>query len=265
MRNALRFVLPALLLTLPCAARAQVQVAGALVQEYTVTPGQNTLEGVLTLSNAGDAPERVSVTLSDVRSDPQAGVVYPKAGTLPRSVAAWVELPGSAVTVPAHGKLAVPYRVKVPQNVGPGTYWSAFLVRPATTSAAPVAGAGGSVRLQQVTQYAVQVVVNVPGGAVHLKFLNPALARAAGGAVLNVDLTNTGERLSTPVTRAEVYDASGALVLKLAGRERRVFPGLSVRETYQISGLKPGRYQVLVIADDGNNDVVGARYNITVE
>ncbi|MFC4426980.1 hypothetical protein [Deinococcus navajonensis] len=244
---------------------AQVQVSSALVMSHNLASGQRAADGVLTLSNPGDTPAQARITLNDIKSDPKAGVVYLKAGALPRSNASWINLPSSSVTVPAHGKVSVPYHITIPQNASQGTYWSVLLVQPVTAENVVKNQTPNNIVIKQVTQYAVQVLVNLPGGQAHLKFKQPELVKTADGITLNVELTNTGERLSLPTTHAEIYDAQGKLVQKVVGRDRRVYPGLSVLETYQISGLKPGKYQVLVIADDKDNDVVGARYNITVE
>lgn len=265
MCSLLRHFLTPLLFTTLGVASAQVQVDGSLVLEHNVTPGQQTVGGLLTLSNPADTAAEAQVTLSDIKSDPKLGTVYLRAGTLERSNTAWIELSSKVVTVPAHGKLTVPYQIKIPQNATPGTHWGLFLVSPTAPGQATANATKSGVSLRQVTQYAVQVVVNLPGGEARLKFQSPKLGKTAAGLTLDAELSNGGERLALPTTHAEIYDAQGQLVQKIEGRRRRVYPGLSVLETYLLSGLKPGKYQVLLLADDPNSDVVGARYNITVE
>lgn len=258
---------PLLLMVGTGQASGQAQVSGPLVLEHKAAAGQKVIEGVLNLNNPTGAAAQTQITLADIRSDPKLGTVYLKAGTLERSNTAWISLPSNVVTVPAHGRLTVPYRIQIPQTAATGTHWGVFLISPATPAAVPSRGTPvtGSLTLQQVTRYAVQVVVDLPGGQPRLNFQNPVLTNAASGLQLNVELTNAGERLSVPITRAEVYDAGGKLVQNLQGRQRRVYPGLTVGETYQITGLKPGKYQVLVLADDPTAEVVGARYNVTVK
>lgn len=262
MRTIPSLVLAALLLG--SAARAEVQVSGSLVLTHDLGPGERTVQGTLTLTNPGDRPAQARLTFSDIKSDPQAGAVYLKAGTLARSNTSWIDLPNGVVTVPARGKLDVPYRVVVPENAMPGAHWGVVRVTPEEAATAATEGKPNGVALRQVVEYAVQVFVNLPGGGAKLKFQNPKLGKAEGGLRLDVELGNAGERLARPRTRVEVYDAQGGLALKLDGRERRVLPDCAVLESYTLAGLKPGRYQVLVIADD-ESGVVGARYNVTVE
>ncbi|MBZ9714251.1 hypothetical protein [Deinococcus multiflagellatus] len=245
------------------AARAQVQVTSPLVVEHTASPN-TTLEGSLTLSNTGAAPVQTQLSLGDVRSDAKAGTAYLKPGALERSNTDWIKFSSTLVTVPAKGKVTVPYRIQVPRNAAPGSHWGVVFVTPVTGSGAAAPTRPNSLSLQQVTRYAVQVVVQVPGGQSQLKFQDPQLGRSGSGMQLNVTLSNTGTRLAVPTTRAEIYDASGKLVQKIAGRPRRVYPGMSVLETYAITGLPAGKYQILVLADDKNAELVGARYAFTV-
>ncbi|GGK19334.1 hypothetical protein GCM10008955_10950 [Deinococcus malanensis] len=252
------------LLTVVGVGQAQVQVASAPVTQYDVKPGRNVIEGILTLTNPGSKDEQAHLVLSDVKSDPQAGAVYLKPGTLNRSNTSWLELPSSVVTVPAHGKLNVPYRINIPANAAAGTHWGVILVQGGTVEKTAASAGKSSITIREMTQYAVQVFVNLPGGQAKLKFQNPNLSKTSEGLKLDVELGNQGERLALPNTRVEVYDSNGTVVLKLNGRQRRVLPGMSVLETHAINGLKPGKYQVLILADD-ESGVVGARYNVTVE
>ncbi|PTA68215.1 hypothetical protein [Deinococcus arcticus] len=245
-------------------ARAQVQVTSSLVMEHAAA-GSAVLEGSVTLSNPGSAPVQTQLSLGDVRSDAKVGTAYLKPGTLERSNTSWIKFPSTLVTVPARGKLTVPYRVQVPQNAAAGSHWGVIFVTPVPASTGAAPARPNSLSLQQVTRYAVQVVVQVPGGQARLKFQDPQLGRGTGGLQLSVTLGNTGTRLAVPTTRAEIYDARGKLVQKLAGRPRRVYPGMSVLETYALTGLPAGKYQILVLADDRGADLIGARYAFTVD
>lgn len=264
MRATPSLFLSTLLLMLLGAAHAQIQVASSMTVQHDVKPGQNVINGIITLVNSGSTAEQVRIALSDVKSDPKSGTVYVKPGTLERSNTAWIDLPSSVVTVPVSGKLDVPYRITIPHNVAMGTHWGVLLVQSGAIDQSVLGTSTSSITIREVTQYAVQVYVNLPGGQAKLKFQNPSLAKTLEGIKLNVELGNLGERMALPNTRVEVYDAGGNVVLKLESRQRRVLPGLSVLESHTINGLKAGKYQVLIIADD-ESGVVGARYNVTVE
>lgn len=253
------------LMLLPTTATAQIQVSGAIVLEHNVTANQRVVEGVLTLVNPDQSSHQASISLSDVRSDPKLGTVYLKAGTLPRSNTSWIELPSSVVTVPAKGMITVPYRINIPENAASGTHWGVLLVRPTASEGANPTQAVNGVSLRQVTEYAVQVMVHLPGGQSKLKFQSPSISKNDAGMMLSVEISNSGERITEPTTRAEVYDAQGQLIQKIDGRLRRILPGFSVAEVVELKNLKPGKYQILVMADDPKGEVVGARYNITVE
>lgn len=62
----------------------------------------------------------------------------------------------------------------------------------------------------------------------------------------------------------ELHDKSGTQVDRFGDQQRRLFPGTSVRQDFELGSLPPGEYTAVVIADAGGEDVFGTRYTLNV-
>jgi hypothetical protein len=102
-----------------------------------------------------------------------------------------------------------------------------------------------------------------PAGAAGI-FRTAADGAAAADYTLVVDIRHTGTRACRPALRLEVYSADGTLVHDAAAQRGLLYPGTSVRQTFELPPLSPGSYTVLLLADVGADMVQGAKFQVDV-
>ncbi|THF84355.1 hypothetical protein E7T09_20315 [Deinococcus sp. KSM4-11] len=229
---------------------------GQLLYSLGVRPGQ-TSHLSITLSNTGAQAETVGLSLEDLRVTP-ANTAFLPAGTLDSSNSSWITLPAAAVTVPAGSTKTLDLNIKVPAGATAGSHWSALIVQPQGAPSAPKAGVSVN------TRYAVQLITTVPGGAAKVNFARPQLSRSGADVNLGVDLLNDGTASIVPEFRAEVYDAQGKLVAQAQAGKKRLYPGGGAHVDFKLGALAAARYTFVVLANDGVNPVMGARYTVNV-
>ncbi|UBV42119.1 hypothetical protein LAJ19_10810 [Deinococcus taeanensis] len=237
-------------------AHASTAVQGSLARDLDVKPGQ-VIQVPITLRNSGTAAETVRVSIEDVRALPGT-TTYLQPGQLDRSNALWIKLPATLVTVPANSTKSFNVTISVPQEVAPGTHWSAVIVQP---DRQPSASKGGVI---VNTRYAINLITTLAGGNAKIRFASPNLERQPEGVNLGVKVFNDGNAVTFPQYRAEVYDPQGKLVARNEVGKIRLYPGGGVQLNFNFGKLTSGKYTFLVMANDGVNPVVGTRYNVSL-
>lgn len=251
---------------------AQLRLSSDLVEVQTLEAGESYQRSV-SVQNMGNQPATLRVYQTDYRYLADGTTEYGKAGRLERSNAAWLTLPASPATVPAAGTLPLDYRVRVPSDASlTGSYYSVIMLEQVTLeppTETPPEGShdGATLGLRTVVRYAVLVVTNIgSSGVQNLELMNPSLqaAEAERGVLLQLDVSNPGERYLEPQVYLELYDQSGAQLGRYGDRQRRLLPGTSVRQDFDLGQLAPGAYTAVVIADAGGEAIFGARYRLEV-
>ncbi|MBI2298715.1 MAG: hypothetical protein HYU66_07155 [Armatimonadetes bacterium] len=251
-------------------ARAGISVVGGLSRESVVRPGART-EGRIVLRNTGSETQQVRVFQTDYRFTCDGRNDYGEPGSTPRSNARWLALTPSQLTVPAGATESAYYTLHVPDDPTlTGTYWSIVMVEPIPGQALePPRPDEGKAKLglQSVVRYGIQIVTHIADtGTRALRFVDRQLvATQAGQRILQMDAESTGERWLVPLLWAELYDAQGALVGRFEGGKYRIYPGCSVRYRVDLTGVPPGHYKALVVADNGDDHVFGAQYELDLE
>ena len=240
---------------------AQLAVDGELTRIFVVEPGQ-TYSAEITISNTGDEPTGLEVYQRDYLFFADGSNLYEEAGSVARSNASWIELyrPVSVSLDPGQS-IPVGFVITVPEDPTlVGTYWSLIMVEP---KPAPELPSNDGVKLLQIIRYAIQVVTHVGDtGEVSVRVANANLVSVELGAVLHIDLENIGERWVRPETWSDVYDDQGAYVGRFESIQLRVYPGCSVRYSIEMPGILSGKYQTLVVFDNGDDHVWGAQYTL---
>jgi hypothetical protein len=260
--------LAAMLVLAPLAARAQVGITNGLTQEKSCKPGE-AFESFVTLRNNGPQEETVRIYQTDYTFTADGKSYYDAPGKGKRSNAAWVTVASKQVTIPGLATLDVKYTCRVPANPAlAGTYWSIvmFEVVPKAERLKRDADKQDiAFGVSQVMRYGVQIVTHLgETGARSLKFLSTELLQTKAGKTLQVDLENDGERWLRPFSTVEVYSDKGDLVTKIEGERWRLFPGTSARFKFDVSALKPGAYNALIVFDNKDSSVFGVRYDLTI-
>jgi hypothetical protein len=249
---------------------ASISVVGDLTHERSLKPGES-FEGTILLRNRGTDAGEVKVYQTDYFFTADGKNSYDKPGTQKRSNAAWITLSPSRLTVPPGETASVTYLVKVPDQPDlKGTYWSMIMVEPiAPTSPESVKPEKGKVKvgLATVIRYGVQMVTNVgPAlGEGNIRFLDKKLVRDGEKRIFQIDLENISDRTLSPLLWVELYDKGGRFIGRFESRRTRIYPGCSVRHQIDLSDVPKGDYKAVVVADNGDENVFGAEYTLSVK
>ncbi len=253
----------AALIVSPVLARAQISVLSSTVEERIAVPGER-YTGTIVIVNSAAEPQTARIYQTDYQFRADGTSDFKDAGTTLRSNAGWVTPQSTQITVPANGRVVVPYTVLVPAgDTLKGTYWSAIMVEGQT--AAPARNNGKqTVAVGAVVRYAIQVATHISmSGSRAVKFVDAGVAKTSDGtAAFEVDVIDAGERGYRPTLWIEVYDENGVLQAKAKQARGLLYPGTSLRQHFALGKLVPGTYKAMLFADTGDEAVVAAQYSI---
>jgi hypothetical protein len=254
----------AVLMSTAAPANAQL-VVGQLLKEHEVQPGATTM-GVLTVTNTSPKPQEAKLYLTDYAITSDGKTLYGDPGSTPRSNALWIALGPSRIVVPPNQTVEIPYAVRVPvgQHLS-GTYWSMLMIEGlppgSEESGMPAAGPRATVGLSVSFRTAVQIATHIDSGAIRdAKFDTPRVSNEPGTTALQFELRNTGNRGFSPDFRLELYADDGSHVKTLTARRGLCYPGMSLRQRFDLGRLPAGKYRAIVTADAGGDAVFGAQY-----
>ena len=252
----------------PLLVRAQVGIVNGLTQEKICKPGE-TFESYMRLNNNGPKEETVKIYQTDYSFSADGRTYYEKPGKMSRSNAAWITVGSKQVTLPGLATMDVKYSCKVPDDGNlVGTYWSIIMfevIPPAQRAKSDADKKEIHFGVNQVMRYGVQIVTHFgETGARSLKFLGTKLLQGKDGKTLQVEIENNGERWLRPFSYVELYTEKGEPAGKIEGERWRIFPGTSVRYKFDVSSLKVGTYNALIVFDNKDASVFGVQYKLNI-
>ncbi|MBI5058801.1 hypothetical protein HZB60_03335 [candidate division KSB1 bacterium] len=238
---------------------------GTLSFEREAVPGER-YEGSIIVSNDGDQLARVSIYQTDYAFASDGTNRYADPGHDPRSNAPWVSLGPTQLDVPPRQTSRLNYVVNVPANSAlVGTYWSMIMVEEQAQPEELLASRDPQPPVvHQVLRYGVQCVTHIRDtGQAQVKFTASQLvALDSVRHELQVDVENTGDRWIVPTPYVELFDLHGSPAGRFECAEKRIFPGMSVRFRLDLGATPGGRYKALVVLDNGEQQLYGARYDL---
>ena len=95
--------------------------------------------------------------------------------------------------------------------------------------------------------------------------ISKSLVKDTAKRVLQVDIGNNGEKLIIPATTVELFDGNGASIGRFDGGRTRIYPACSVRSQVNLTDVPPGKYTAIVLLDGGDDQVMGAQYDLELE
>lgn len=271
MKKTVLLVLPILILVLCSGSlQGQVSVIGELSQDRDALPGSS-YNGSILIKNDTDEPQEAKVYQTDYLFFADGTNKYGEPGSHARSNAKWVTFSPAFVSLPPQASLTVNYTVTVPdksQGDIAGSYWSMLMVEGIPKGSAESSGARhkkAEMGIMQTIRYGIQVATHITGtGTRAIEFKGPKVTKSEQGKrMFQVDIENTGNLGIRPDVYLELFDQQGISQGKFPGVKYRIYPGTSVRESIDLSSVKPGTYKALIVVDAGAEDIFGAQYTLT--
>ncbi|MBM3324751.1 MAG: hypothetical protein FJY66_03700 [Calditrichaeota bacterium] len=233
--------------------------------EKTVDPG-GVLRGTIVLTNNGSEPQGVVVYQTDYLFFSDGSNQFGAPGETERSNARWLTFSPHQTEVPPGQSSWISYELQVPNDSSlGGTYWSMLMVeqmdRPSDSNTVL---RRNQAAVRQIIRYGIQCVTHIGrSGSHHLQFMETQLIEQEDGTKeLQVDVENRGERWAVPKAWVELYSSTGRHLGRFESEKKRIFPGTSVRFRIALGDIPAGKYKALVVLDNGDQDVLGAKYDL---
>jgi hypothetical protein len=268
MKMRIAVIIGSLLLGLPGLSTAGVSVLGNATLEKAAHPGES-YQGILRLGNNGPDLQDVKLYQTDYLFYADGRNEFGEPGKASRSNASWIAFRPRRLTIAAGRSAEVQYTVTVPLGADLiGTYWSVLMVEgmPKDSPSSDSADKNKArVGLKTVLRFAVQIVTHIGNtGAPGLKFQKTGLTKETGKTLFQTDLENTGQVWLRPSIWIDVFDDKGKSIGRFKGGQRRTYPGTSVRVQIDISSIPAGKYKAMIVADNGDRNVFGAQFTLTI-
>ena len=240
---------------------AQISVSGKLAHKFTVDPGC-TYSGEIIINHSGEAPIEVQVTQNDYMFFADGTNTYGEPGSVPRSNSPWISLalPSHLILVPGE-RVSIPYTIEVPDDPSlVGTYWSIVMVAGVLPA---VESPEGKIAIRHLIRYGIQIITHIgDSGERKINIIDTKLLQEEEGPTLQIKLENVGERYVAPQVWTELYDDNGSSVGRFESPKLGIYPGCSVRHQILLVGVPTGKYEALVVFDNGDQYVWGAQYTL---
>ena len=229
-----------------------------------IDPGQ-TYQGEIFVFGSDRETTNVTIYKNDWFLTTAGAYQFLPVGTVKRSASPWVSLNASQLSLPPKAGQKVQYTLRVPGNAA-GSYWTALMFGtvPATSQ--------GKDRLQIAMAGRVACImrIDVNGsarsvGSIERFNLNWDQQRHGLAAVMRVK--NGGASFVHFQGRLEIRDAQGRIVNVIPFGEGTVLPesAQEFRLQDESSGLKPGFYVALAIADLGDKTMKAVQTTFQVK
>jgi hypothetical protein len=238
---------------------------GSLTLERESQPG-DVYTGSITLTNNGSVPQDVAIYQTDYLFHSDGSNQFGDPGSTERSNANWITFSPHSLQIPPHNSSQIAYRVIVPQDSSlTGTYWSMIMIEEVPLSSdTTIYLASNQAGVRQITRYGAQCITQIgQSGTRQVKFSRSGLVQNDQRQTeLQVDVENIGQRWVSPSAWVELYDTTGRQVGRVDGEKKRLFPGTSARFRFNLESVARGKYKALVVLDNGDQNVFGAKYDL---
>ena len=243
--------------------------AGIRVSDLVIAleiPAGRSYTGSFTVSHTGEKPESIIISLADWGRDIDGKHRYFDAGTLPHSLADWIEFSPLRFKLNGRKTQEVKFSIAVPKE-GKGTHWTMFVVE----------GTPQVIAIGKEGEHQFSVMAGVAYG-IKIYQTDPATAERKA-RITDLDITvsnkseeteikakiefeNTGNTHLESEGKVDIRDEKGETVATVDIRRFPILPGAKriLEIPFEQKNLQPGTYLALAVLDfEGNYLVAGQR------
>ena len=241
---------------------SDIKILSGLTFEEMVVPGES-LKGEILVYNSSDEENMIKTKMVDYFFYADGRNEYKEIGENKRSNANWIDITPKQFKIPPKAKAKINFEIKIPENDDlMGSYWSMLLIEPQKTI--QKTEAQNEVGLDVVFRYGYQFITSLKDSDADIKILQKKICREDGKTYLVVDVENIGDVKITPKLWMDVFDDDGQQMGHFEQDAVRIFPTCSSRYHLDISNLKQGNYQALVVFDDDDHFAFGSEYQLEI-
>ncbi len=238
-------------------------VANDLIYHGKLSHGESARVKI-SLVNESEAIEQVDFKLSDYSCNCQGQHFFDSPGTQVRSNSSWIQLNTTREVLQPKEKADFYFTIKVPKDPQlNGSYWSVLLIEPANV-VQTLKSEQNSLQIQVKVRYAFHIVSDIGKGKPTLKILNKEFKEIDGKPKFVVDVSNTGMWYLNPKMTLKLFNSQGKLETTLDQGKERLYPGSSQRYLFDIKEPKEKQYKAFLLLDNGDNNLFGDSFKLSV-
>jgi len=241
-----------------------VKVQPSMIDEV-VDPGQ-VLEGDLTITNTNGGTQTYFITTRNVvgMSDTGTPSFDEEHSDDPLEASAWVKPQLESVTMDVGQSVKVPYRIEVPQNASPGSYFAAFFV---TREAEEVVQSGAGVGFHVASLINLRVAGDVNEDMLFREFSTGKSLFTNPSVYFNARIDNTGSIHQRPVGMITINNMLGKKVGQVTFNDAKgaILPHYDrvFDVTWNYDGFALGRYTAIASIAYGESESKTATKELT--
>jgi len=246
-------------------AMASVSLVGEGTRFYDMASTE-TAQGTLVLQNNDNEAVTVNITMNDLVPGQNEQTMLVPPGSSPRSNAGWISITQQSITLGGGERGIITYKISPPNDGAKrqGLYWSVLFCEP-QKPVSVATDAQNTVSIRTLVRYAVKILtqVNGPGNA-DMAFLERKLTPSPKGHLLSILAENKGLRLLKPAVSAELFGATGQKIGRYTATSQSILPGFRGKFEFNFGTLAAGDYRALIMADNGDDAVFAAEYELHI-
>jgi len=242
---------------------AGVQVTPAALDNLRMEPGEVVNLSVL-ITNVSDSEQTYFIQRRDIidQDENRAPIFAPADRQIMGiELSQWIEVASSTGPIPAGGSTEVPFTLRAPADITPGSHFGAIFF---SVEAPDLDTSGAAVGYE----VAVPIVVRIAGDAVELanirQFSTDQFIYGSPQVAFTVKIENTGTTMVRPSGPVQVRNMFGREVASFTFNEAQggIMPGKTIDFTFDWNGEASafGRYEAMISPVYGDT---GARQTLT--
>lgn len=218
--------------------RAAGDTRTAAYFDYTLEPGASISDAAVVLNDAAQ-PLTLRLYAGDAATATNGGTTFAGPTEVRSGTRSWLASSVTSVDVPARGRVAVPFTVRVPADATAGDHIAGWVVE-----APPSQIAGAGVNAQIVQRAGVAVVVTIPGPKSQKLAIGTAcLNQESGSNYLQWPMANEGNAITRATGTLTLKAATGQELFSRPVEIGAVLPGdTSTLRLDSPAAIGPGSY-----------------------